>query len=63
MHGHTSLGQSAKTYIHHLCVDPSCHLEDFPRVITDRDGWQERESRAAVLSACHDDDDDDLAIA
>ena len=27
-HGHTSFGQPAKTYIHQLCADTGCCLED-----------------------------------
>ena len=30
-HGHTSVDQLAKTYIHKLCADTGCHLEDLPR--------------------------------
>ena len=39
---HSSVGLLAKTDIHQLCVDTKCHLEDLPRVMTDRDVWRER---------------------
>ena len=55
-HGHTSVVQPAKTYIHQLCEDTWWHLKDSPRGIADRDGWQERVSRESMLSACIDDD-------
>ena len=38
-HGHTSVGRPAKTYIHQLCADTGCHLEDLPREMANRDGW------------------------
>ena len=41
--GHTSLGCPAKTY--QLCEVIGCRLEDLPRTIVDRDGWQVRERK------------------
>ena len=57
--GHTSVGWPAKTYIHQLCVDSRCRLEDLPRAMTDRDWWRDREAKKYVLSVRLDDDDDD----
>ena len=50
MHEHTRVGQLTKTYTHQLC------LEDLPRAMTDREGWQER-SRDLVQLAYLDDND------
>ena len=41
-HGYPSVGRPAKTYIHQLCEDTDCHLEDLPHAMADRDGWRER---------------------
>ena len=38
------------------CVNTGCRLEALLRVITNKNGWWERESRESVLSACLDDD-------
>ena len=32
----------AKSYIQQLYVDNGCHLTNLPRVMADRNGWQER---------------------
>ena len=37
-----------KTYIHHLCVDTECHLDDLPKAITNRDGWSERKKESTT---------------
>ena len=29
----------AKTYLHHLCTDIECSLEDMPEAMDERDGW------------------------
>ena len=42
MHGHTSVGWLAKTYIHQLCVNTGGRKEDLPRAMVDKDGWEER---------------------
>ena len=34
-YGHTSVSKSAKTYIHQLCVDTGCSLENLPGVVDD----------------------------
>ena len=36
-HGHTSVDQPAKPYIHQFCVDTRCCLEDLLRAITNWD--------------------------
>ena len=36
------LADQQKIYIHQLCADTGCSLEDLLGVIDDRDGWQER---------------------
>ena len=50
-HGHTSVGQSEKTYTHHISADTGCSLEDLPGVIDDRDGWWERFRELCAVSA------------
>ena len=40
--GHASVGWPTRTYQQQLCMDIGCRLEDLPRVIDDRDKWQER---------------------
>ena len=54
-HGRASVGQPARTYLHQLCVDTRCNLENLPVIIDDRDGEREK----SVLSVQLDDDDDD----
>ena len=54
-HGHASVGRPARIYLHQLCADTGCRLEDPPGVINDRDEW--RESGKSVLSARLDDPD------
>ena len=41
-YGWAKAGQLARTYIQQLCADTGYSLEDQPRVMDDRDGWQER---------------------
>ena len=41
-HGREKTGRQARTYIHQLCVDTGCGLEDLPGAMDDRDGWWER---------------------
>ena len=38
----SSRERSARTYIHKLCADTWCHLEDLLGVINYKDGWRER---------------------
>ena len=40
-HGRAKVGRSARTYIHQLCVDTGCNLEDLPGAVDDRDRWRE----------------------
>ena len=56
-YGHISVGWPAKIYIHQLCAETGCWLEDMPGVITYRDEWWEREKGIHVLT--HTDDDYD----
>ena len=49
-HGRVSVGCQASTYLHQLCVDTGCNLEDLLGAMDDRDGWMERESGKYVLS-------------
>ena len=51
-----SFGCLAKIRIHQLFVDTGCRLDDFPRVLADRDDCKGGSSES-VLSAHHDDDD------
>ena len=65
-HERGSIDRPARTYLHQLCADTGCRLED----LDDRDGWGERErerererqSWQSMLSARFDDDDDDDEI-
>ena len=43
-------GLLAKTYIHQLCADTGCSLEDLPEAMDDRNGWQER--KLLVINMC-----------
>ena len=49
-HGHASVGWPARTYIHQLCVNTGCSLENLLGVMDDRDRWRERE-RIREISA------------
>ena len=40
-HRRESVGRPARTYIHLLCMDTGCSLEDLPEEMDDRDEWQE----------------------
>ena len=51
-HRHIIIGQPIKTYIHQLCMDTGCPLEELQRVMANRDGWRERVKR---IYACFDD--------
>ena len=44
IHGYVKVGQPARTYLHQLCADRGCSLEDLLEAMDDRDGWGERES-------------------
>ena len=45
-HWQAKAGQSARTYIQHLCADTGCSLDDLPGAMNDRDGWRVRVIRA-----------------
>ena len=53
-HGHTSVGHhektknKKKTYIHQLCADTRCHLENLPKPTGDKDWWEASERIWAV---------------
>ena len=49
-HMHTSLSQPAKAYINQLSVDSGCYLDNLPRLLVDRDRWQERVKGIHVIS-------------
>ena len=58
-HGHTSVGQLAKTYPS-FCADIGCRQEDLPRGMA---GERDRvDQRNPMLSACFDKDDDIVSI-
>ena len=60
MNIHTSFGLPAKTYIHQICADTGCRLEDLPSALTDKN--DERESKESVLTVCDDDDGDEAEL-
>ena len=37
-----TVGRSGKAYIHQLCADTGCSLDDLPGVMDNRDRWQEK---------------------
>ena len=41
--GCSSVGWPVRIYMHLLCVDTGCNLEDMPRVMDDMDRWWARE--------------------
>ena len=50
-------GRPTKTYLHQLCADAECSLEDLPGAVNDKDRLGERESGKSVLSVRLDEDD------
>ena len=52
----TNISQLAKTYIHQLCIDTGCCLEDRPRAMVSWNGWQES-SESMPSTHFYDDDD------
>ena len=44
-HGRASVSQPERTYLHQLCVDTGCSLEDLLGAMDDRNRWRERESQ------------------
>ena len=57
-HRHTNVGWPTKIYIHQLCADTGCRLEDLPGAMTYWDRWRERESRKYILLTLRQDDDE-----
>ena len=53
--GYSTICQTAKPYIHQLCVDTGCYLEELPRSITHRNRYK-KQPKDFVLSASLDDD-------
>ena len=41
-YGRAKVGQMARTYLHLLCTNTRCSMEDLPRAMDDGDEWQER---------------------
>ena len=50
-HGLVSVGRLARTYLHQLCADTRCNLEDLPGDMNDRDRWRERERESLGIRA------------
>ena len=48
-HYDTSVGQPTKIYIHQLCMDTECHLENLSRAMIDWGGWQERQGHPLMI--------------
>ena len=48
--GHTSIDRPVETYIHQLCVEIGCSLEDLLRTMDNRDRWQERANRIYAIN-------------
>ena len=46
-------------YLHQLCAEIRCSLEDLPGAMNDRYGWWERESQGSMCLSVRFDDDDD----
>ena len=44
LHGRAGIDRPAKIYIHQLCVDIGCILEDLPGAMENTEGWRERET-------------------
>ena len=49
----------AETYIHKLCGDTVCHLEDLPSAMVMWNEWRKRKSKEFVLLGHFNDGDDD----
>ena len=46
-HGRASMDWLAITYIHLLCTDTGCSLENLPGAMDDRNRWRERENQGS----------------
>ena len=42
-HGRASVGRSTRTYLHQLCSDIGCSLENFPGAMNYKNEWRERD--------------------
>ena len=42
-HGRGSIGWPVRNYLHQLCADSGCSLEDLKGAVDDRDGWEKKE--------------------
>ena len=51
----TSVGWPARTYLHQLCADTGCSLEDLLGAMDDRDRWRERERERERVREIHAD--------
>ena len=56
-HWCASVGWQTRTYLHKLCTNTVCSLEDLQGVMDERDEWWERESGKSVLAAWLDADE------
>ena len=59
-HGHTSVGWPAKSYIHQLCTDTVCCIEDLRRVMANRDRLWEK-VKEICADGTFDDENDNAA--
>ena len=50
IYGRASVGRSARTYLHQLCVDTGCRLEDLPEAMGNRDEWRKRVKEISVVN-------------
>ena len=50
MHGCTSVGWPARTYIHQLYADTGCSLEDLPYTMDASDRWREKFKEFLAIS-------------
>ena len=60
--GHSSVSRPAKTYLHQHCADTGRSLENLPRVIDHREGWQEKSGTSLLSTRLYDDDDDGICL-
>ena len=59
-HRHTRNGRTAKTYIYQHCKATISYLDDLPRGMNERNGWEEKENQ---WNPCDDNDDDIFEIS
>ena len=51
-HEHASVDRLKRTYLHQLCADTGCSLEDLPVAMDNRGEWRERERERERESEC-----------